>query len=102
MVQKYHLILLFRRQEGQIRHLRVLNLEGGYSFTPEEEPVKSIAALVMIKMGVAIKSSLKGKIAETRLLVKPLIGIIDFILLVIHQYISNCYFCLLKTCSKYF
>eukprot|EP00039_Didymoeca_costata_P014840 m.245240 g.245240 ORF g.245240 m.245240 type:complete len:462 (+) comp16107_c1_seq1:177-1562(+) len=61
-------------QNGQVRHIRINSVPGGYSINAQDRPAPTLGHLVAAKMGEKLKSSLQGtgQSVESRLLVAPL------------------------------
>eukprot|EP00056_Hartaetosiga_gracilis_P018856 m.12164 g.12164 ORF g.12164 m.12164 type:complete len:136 (+) comp7130_c0_seq1:72-479(+) len=60
-------------QDGQVRHIRVLSVPGGFCINKADAPCHSIAELIAEKQGEKIKSKLAGEhTKETVLLKEPL------------------------------
>lgn len=61
-------------QNHQVRHIRIVHANGGYSINTKDRPCSTIAELIRNKMGEKLKSQLhgSGQSVESRLLVAPL------------------------------
>eukprot|EP00043_Microstomoeca_roanoka_P029389 m.21714 g.21714 ORF g.21714 m.21714 type:complete len:140 (-) comp9171_c0_seq1:136-555(-) len=60
-------------QDGQVRHIRVLSVDGGFCINKSEPPCPTIADLIAEKQGEKIKSKLQGSSTkESVLLREPL------------------------------
>eukprot|EP00040_Diaphanoeca_grandis_P010100 m.51747 g.51747 ORF g.51747 m.51747 type:complete len:510 (-) comp21493_c2_seq1:64-1593(-) len=61
-------------QDNQVRHLKILNVKGGFAINNKDKPQPSLAALIKQKQGEKLSSKLQGtqRMKETQLLVKPL------------------------------
>eukprot|EP00053_Salpingoeca_punica_P006451 m.60963 g.60963 ORF g.60963 m.60963 type:complete len:230 (+) comp13698_c1_seq2:180-869(+) len=60
-------------QDGTVRHLRVLNKDGGFALGPDDPPTPTLGQLILEKMGIEYKSKLAdGGQTQSRLLQRPL------------------------------
>ncbi|EGD76159.1 hypothetical protein PTSG_00866 [Salpingoeca rosetta] len=57
-------------QDGQVRHIRVLSVEGGFCINKADAPCETIADLIAEKQGEKIKSKLQGETTKETVLLR--------------------------------